>query len=370
MTWTLKSALRDDAALSSEWDALNTERGGHILLDSGFVLPLLKHFARDGVLLGSHEKNGAICQMILLEPRGLGRWVSFQPSQAPLGLLLSRGDAPESLEGYRSLIRDLPGCAIQFSALQQDPDYSCLRGILPADDFELLDYIETARLRLEGTYEEYWRSRSGNLRHNLERQIRRLAEQQRSLTLSVLSSPDRMATGVSDHARLESQGWKAGTSTAIMATNAQGAFYTEMLTHFAHRGEAVIYQLQLDGTTVASDLCLRRNRMLVVLKTAYDENLRGFSPALLMHRFILQALFSERQVDVIEFYGRVMDWHTKWTRDCRTLFHLNLYRNRFVRRSVMVIKSSRKLASEFWRPRAAHELGHGSRAKEDLPPAG
>jgi len=281
-----------------------------------------------------------VCQMILLEPRGFGRWVSFQPSQAPLGLILSRLGVHESLDGFRDLIKTLPGFVAQFSLLQQDPDYSCLKGISSSGDVEVLDYIVTARLPLNGTYDEYWRGRSSNLRHNVERQIRRLGEQEKSLTLAILTTPEHMADGLREHAGLESQGWKAGTFTAITETNAQGIFYTEMLRHFATRGEAVIYQLQLDGKTIASDLCLRRNRMLVVLKTAYDEGIQGLSPALLMRRNILQTLFQEREVDVVEFYGRVMEWHTKWTRDFRTIFHLNLYHNMFVRQSANFIKLS------------------------------
>jgi hypothetical protein len=309
-------------------------------------------------------------QLALLQSKGLGRWVSFQPSQAPLGLIVSGWEADETLGGYRNLIKRLPGFAVQCSLLQQDPDYSSLQGISSTGNVEVSDYIVTSRLRLQGTYEEYWRGRSSNLRHNLERQLRRLGEQGKSLILDAQSLPERMADGVREHARLESQGWKAGTYTAITETNAQGAFYREMLEHFASRGEAVTYQLLLDGQIIASDLCLRRNRMLVVLKTAYDESIRGFSPALLMHRYIFQKLYSEQEVDVVEFYGRVMDWHTKWTKDYRTLFHVNLYRNGLVRRSTGLIKSSKRLVSGRLPFRKARQENHGGPAKPDSLAAG
>ncbi|MCP5368587.1 MAG: GNAT family N-acetyltransferase, partial [Hyphomicrobiales bacterium] len=30
---------------------------------------------------------------------------------------------------------------------------------------------------------------------------------------------------------------------------------------------------------------------------------------------------------VIEFYGPVKDWHTKWTDETRTMYHANYYRH-------------------------------------------
>ena len=50
---------------------------------------------------------------------------------------------------------------------------------------------------------------------------------------------------------------------------------------------------------------------MVVLKTAYDENLNDFSPAFMMREEILQRTFSEKKVRAVEFYGRVMEWHTR-----------------------------------------------------------
>jgi hypothetical protein len=81
----------------------------------------------------------------------------------------------------------------------------------------------------------------------------------------------------------------------------------------------------LDGVVAASDLCLVRNGMLVVLKTTYDETLKPLSPALLLREDELQWIFAQGNIHVVEFYGRVMDWHRKLTDDVRTMYHLNCY---------------------------------------------
>jgi hypothetical protein len=67
--------------------------------------------------------------------------------------------------------------------------------------------------------------------------------------------------------------------------------------------------------------------MLVVLKTTYDETTERLSPALLMRREILSALFQSGDCRVIEFYGKVRNWHTQWTVETRNMFHVNLFRN-------------------------------------------
>jgi len=40
----------------------------------------------------------------------------------------------------------------------------------------------------------------------------------------------------------------------------------------------------------------------------------------------LQTMFGEGTIRRIEYYGRLMDWHTKLTDRKRTLYHLTAYR--------------------------------------------
>jgi len=140
---------------------------------------------------------------------------------------------------------------------------------------------------------------------------------------------------------LESKGWKGQEGTAIEENNLQGQFYREVLEAFCATGEGLVYQLALDGKVVASDLCLARGGMLVVLKTAYDETIEKVSPALLMRQDILQVLFEEKMIRVVEFYGKVLDWHLKWTDQVRGMYHVNLYRNTLVARLRGLVKRFR-----------------------------
>ena len=165
-------------------------------------------------------------------------------------------------------------------------------------------------------------------------------------------SAEAVAGAIHEYGLLESTGWKGEEGSAVAADNVQGRFYREMLEDFCSRGEAVIYRLRLNGKTVASDLCLERDGTLVILKTAYDESVQGLSLGLLLHQEIFQSVFDEGKIRVIEFYGRLRDWHTKWTNEIRTMYHINFYRAGWVAKARTFLKASTDLWTRSLREQA------------------
>lgn len=84
------------------------------------------------------------------------------------------------------------------------------------------------------------------------------------------------------------------------------------------------------------NLCLSRQGVLVVLKTTYDESFPSLSPAFLLREAELQELFEQGQIHRLEYFGRLMDWHTKWTEHKRGIYHLTQYRWPFLKRLAQV----------------------------------
>jgi hypothetical protein len=327
--WIFHSATDAFVRYRKLWDEIGQRTGRHILMDSAFVELLIKHFAAPRVLLG--VSNGATHPaMALVEQAKQGFWQTFQPSQAPVGLI-SFSDSADAPAQIRSLIRSIPGYPLGFAILHQDPDFTLFGNLARSPNVERLEYIQTSRLRLTGTFEGYWKTRSHNLVHNLSRQRRRVAEQGGRLELVVDRKPERAADGIRIYGELESAGWKGQEDSAISAENLQGRFYRELLEHFCGRGEGAIYRLDFNGKPIASSLCLERDGMLVVLKITYDEKIERLSPGLLLHEAMLKSLFSEGRVKVVEYFGRYSDWHRKWTTETRVMYHLNVYRHAWVR---------------------------------------
>jgi hypothetical protein len=268
--------------------------------------------------------------MAVLSNKRPGVWETFQPSQLPLGACLWAGDVRVD-ELLGSLLAELPGVAGIIALTQQDPAI-CPR---PEDAprIRTLDYIETARVVVDGTFAEFWARRGKNLRHNVKRQHARLENEKRLVQLEVIDSAAEVPAAVEDYGRLESAGWKSAGGTAVDIDNAQGRFYEKVFRSFCSAGKGRIYRYRIDGKVVAMDLCIEDNGVVVVLKTAYDETVPNISPATLMRHEYFDRLFAEGTVGRIEFYGKVMEWHRRWTEDIRMLYHVNYYRSLWIRKA-------------------------------------
>jgi Acetyltransferase (GNAT) domain len=326
ISWTNQPAasLQQDADLQREWNRLNALRSDLPFLASPAMIAALKFFGDGSERLLIGRRAGAIVAMLLLVPAGKLRWRTFQPSQIPLGAWVAERELP-LLDLTRSLIRGPLGLCLALSITQVDPLFA-ERGTDDAD-CKYADYIETAWIDIQGTFEDYWNARGKNLRQNMRKQRAKLLSDGVTTTMRVIRNREAMAEAVAQYGRLESSGWKAEGGTAIHPDNAQGGFYRALLEQAAIPDEAVVYEYLFDDRVVAMNLCLERNGVLVVLKTTYDESIKAFSPAFLLRQDELEELHRTAPVTKrLEYYGRLMEWHTRWTENKRTLYHLTLYR--------------------------------------------
>jgi len=321
MSWELTKAC-EFAEHSTRWDQLNHDTYQSPILEARFVAPLITHFGNGSEWICTYKDNGKIVAMGIIKKKSFGNWSTFQPSQAPIGLWLC--DSHYNLTKLlASLTSKIPGpCAI-FSLLQQDCQ------LTPRADNEsritTLDYIQTAKIHTNIGYEAYNKSRSKNLRKNLRKQHNKLLEKSLETSLQVIRNADQVQLSIREYGELESGGWKSKTNTAIHPDNTQGKYYTQILKNFCESSDAIIYKYLIGDQLAAMDLCVCNNDTIVILKTTYNESLGEYSPALLMHNEVFQDIFENTSFQSIEFYGKVMDWHKKWSNDFRDIYHLNFY---------------------------------------------
>lgn len=325
MNWTLHP-ISEFAAHASRWAALNAQTLRSPCLRAEFVQALIANFG------GGHERlalctgaDGELIAAAVVTQTGPGRWQSFHPSQATLCLWLQREQVPLAALSA-ALLRALPQPVLFFALLHLDP------ALLPrprdGGALASVDYIPTPRLAVDGDFEPYWAARGKNLRQNVRKQLNRMDKEGVQVQCTRLDSPDGVREGVQLYSELESAGWKAELGSAVTPGGAQHRFYQQALEALARAGgDAMVYTLRYGDDIVAVDLCIKSFGTCVILKTTYDERITKTSPALLLRHAYFQELFAAPDVRIVEFYGRVMDWHTKWTDDIRTMYHLNVYRN-------------------------------------------
>jgi CelD/BcsL family acetyltransferase involved in cellulose biosynthesis len=323
MSWTLLPGVQF-ASVAGDWQRLHAEGIAAPMLAADFVAALLDEFGDGNELLARYEQGGQILAMAVLARHGRASWATFQPPQAPLGLWIQRAGT-DLASALAALMRALPGYPLVLGVTQCDPLLIARPDAGPRGHSR--NYIDTARITIATDFANYWGGRGKNLRSNLKKQRSRLAATGVATRLEVIRSADAVAAAIADYGNLESAGWKAEGGTAVSPENAQGRFYRRMMEAFCRRGAGSIYRYWFGAQLVAMDLCIEERDCIVVLKTTYDQNAAAhFSPALLMREEACQQLFDERRFSRIEFYGKVMEWHLRWTDQVRTLYHVNHYR--------------------------------------------
>ncbi len=308
------------------WQSLLIRSGNSPLLAPAFILPLLEHFGTGQERIVCCGEPSAPIALTILSPRGQFAWETFQPSQAPLGMWLHdpQYSFAQILPG---ILRALPVFSLLVGVTNQDP-HLVPRPETEGLGIETLDYIQTMHVPIQGSFEDYWNARGKNLRQNMKKQRHKLEKDHIETRLEVLRQPEQMAPAVADFGRLESNGWKAQKGTAVHPDNAQGRFYRAMLEAFCREGKGCVYRYYFGAQLAATDLCIEGGGALIILKTAFDETVaNGASPALLMRQEAFQELFESQRLNRVEFYGRVMEWHTRWTDEIRTMYHVNAYRS-------------------------------------------
>lgn len=307
---------------AEQWDKLNQQLyQSHPLLDSRFVAALLKYFGNQQVLLAvypaSAEQNG---NLLLLQPRKLGIWSSFLPSQTQIAPLLC--SYPKALP---DLLTALPGFPVMIDVLCQDPLYTFSTGTI--NNIESFDHNLTINIDLAWDYNDYWQQRPKNLRENLRRYVNRLKKNSLDYQLKIFSNTNELKNALQRYGEIESAGWKGDAGTAIHVSNIQGQFYNDTLNAFATTEQAEIIELHINGQLAASRIIILNSEMLIILKTSFDESFSYYSPSHIMLKLLIEREFSLKRVQHIEFYTNARPDQLSWKTEQRNIKHLTIYRS-------------------------------------------
>jgi len=343
-SWILKNAV-DFYKYKDNWQHLSNEILGcdHPLMHADYVEPIIKYFAPNDLKLalkGSSGEEG----MVLLKKKQWGVWESFFPKTGPFSFSLIKN----SKDGFATdlistLVSSLPGFACLFAFYKLDSDFLTVRTNNNKKNIGKLKFIDTIRIPIDRSFDEYWNARSKNLKRNIIKKKNRIEKNGIDLDFRELREPDQMYEGVEAYGNLESSGWKGDIGTAVNIDNHRGSFYVEMLKRFASRGKACIYQLLLDNKVVASALTIQGGGMIVILKIAYDEDMKEYSPGMIMYYELHKKLFITKEVKTIEYYGKATQRMQQWAVDIREIYHLNYYRSPLIKNIIYLLRKLRIL---------------------------
>ncbi len=320
--WTFVS-VKEFSQLKNQWDDINQRNQNTPLLDSMFVIPLLDTFSSGQELIGICKVDNKTKAIGIFEKKKRFFATTFQPNQAPIGLLVS--DKSLNYEQlFLSLIKSFPSYILNFGILFQDsnsyqnyPNNSYMNSSLA---------FHTPSILIKGDFTNFWNQKSKSFRKQFNNRYNKLQKNNIITECQSITNPKDIKKIIASFGLMESAGWKGRSHTAVHPDNIQGKLYEKIFTNFAIKNEALIYQYCYNQKVVAMDMCLIRNKILYIMKTTYDEEQKNTSPTQLMRREYLETFFNNKKVVTVESYGRVKNWHQYVAQRFRPIFITNIYR--------------------------------------------
>jgi CelD/BcsL family acetyltransferase involved in cellulose biosynthesis len=167
---------------------------------------------------------------------------------------------------------------------------------------------------IDGDWEGYERT-LGRKRCSDSRRRRRQLDEKGAVTFEVASGGTLDAL-LAEGFAVEAAGWKGSDGTAIRASAATLAFYTDVARWAAERGWLRLAFLRLDGRALAFDLALEHAGVHYLLKTGFDPELREQAPGKLLRLHMLERAF-RAGLRAYEFLGADEPWKREWTEATR-----------------------------------------------------
>ena len=344
--WRFEIDRLPDDAWWRTWDALNLAGcAGHPALSSKFARHLLQHFGA-GVSFAEYCR-GPMSAMAVVHRTGPVRCRIFQPSQAPLPLIVYRDSGQPGATILNSLLRQAGARCLALDLPCQDPEFSLIMFSELGSTEDVTEYGTTIAVSGGQPFEGYWQARPKGLRQNVARYFRRLENDGHHWRLDVITDPPAMDEAVRRYGLLESAGWKGEAGSAVHPDNIQGRFYRDLLGAFAQAGDARAYLMYVDDQLAAGRLAIQGHGMVVMLKTAFDETLARYAPGRLITYLVLNDLLQDPDVQRVEFYTKANRDALEWADSQRPLYTVTVFRNGLLRCAAQ----QRRRWSQRWHPR-------------------
>jgi CelD/BcsL family acetyltransferase involved in cellulose biosynthesis len=268
-------------------------------------------FGAGALRLVAARRGGRLVGIVPMQVRR-GAWRSPTNAHSPgFDLLALDGEALEALSGalFQDRVRDLAVAPLDASgpALRALGEAARVRGyrtfVRPAS--------RAPYLRLAGDLRAHEDSLSRNLRHDVQRRLRRLCEAG-IVSVQFGDGSAGLDDLLEEGFRVEALSWKGRRGTAIASGDETTRFYTGLARWAASAGWLRLAFLRLDRRAIAFQLDLELRSRYYSLKIGYDPEYQRFSPGkLLAYMMVARAVASG--LEVYELLGTDEPWKDRWT---------------------------------------------------------
>jgi hypothetical protein len=199
-------------------------------------------------------------------------------------------------------------------------------------------YAQNIKLRIAGSFADYWQARPKRLRKDITKSFNRLNKDSIQISHKAIDDKQHMPDAINRYGMLEIQGWKGKNGTAIHPSNTQGQFYNALLLSFTHNKHALVFESYIDEQLVASRLCIRNEQTLIILKTTFDENYSHYGLGKLNRYKLIEYLFDNQYVKCVDFYTHASKEQVYWSTEQRPMYNASFYRFSTIEKGISLLK--------------------------------
>jgi CelD/BcsL family acetyltransferase involved in cellulose biosynthesis len=310
-------------SVAAEWDELAAGTGASPFVHPGWIEAWWSSFGRGELRVLAARRDGALVGIL---PLGLRHGVLRSPTNehTPGFDVVAADDA-----AVRAVADALFAARVRMVTLGRLAGEGTSRAVLEASAAEarnrtaVTPVARSPYIACAATLEDHQRGLGRNLRHDVQRRLRRLCDEG-AVTIDVTDGAANLAGLLDEGFRVEALGWKGARGTAIASDARTRGFYDAVARWASARGWLRLAFLRLDGRAVAFQFDLEAGRTYYSLKIGYDPAFERYSPGkLLAYAMVARAVSSG--LATYELLGRDEPWKLRWTSTSREYVRLDAY---------------------------------------------
>jgi CelD/BcsL family acetyltransferase involved in cellulose biosynthesis len=309
--------------LAAEWDDLAERTGASPFVRPGWIRSWRTTFGRGELRILTVRREGRLSGLLPVETWRGGLRTPTNEHTPAFEVLAADGETLRALaeglfaQGARAVtLQRLATDDAAFNALRRAAQTARSRAAVKP-------VARSPYICCKRTLEEHERSLSRNLRHDVERRLRRLCETG-VVSVQVADGRDGLDELLDEAFAVERRGWKGTAGTAIASRPPTRRFYSEVASWAASRGWLRLAFLRLDSRAIAFQLDLELPPVYYSLKIGYDPGYERFSPGkLLAYAMVSRAV--SMGLARYELLGTDEPWKYRWTQTFRDLVDLHAF---------------------------------------------
>lgn len=237
---------------------------------------------------------------------------------SPVGNLLVRDtdDQDEAVAALVAALDHVPYTLLRLEPIRLDaPQWQSFCHSL--DDVQRPYCVErlfdVGHVNVQGNWDDYFASRSRNLRKDLGKAWRRL-EKLGTLTTKLHFEPNdqRLKELMQQGFEVEDRSWKGRSGTSVLKTPDMFDFYCSQAALLRDRGQLQLSTLELDGQPIAFEYGWRSDATYFSFKVGYDESYERHSPGQLLRMKLLEHFFADDEIGTVDFFGPLNSALAAW----------------------------------------------------------